>query len=71
MEQTTETKNNNNLEKACTVRSLLCVKSVVTVLVTIALCVLTYMYPDEYSETFKTAVTMVVTFYFSHQSQKK
>lgn len=57
--------NNNTL-----VRSLLCVKSIVTIIVTIALCVLTFLYPDEFMETFKTAVTMVVTFYFSHQSNK-
>lgn len=53
------------------VKSLLCVKSIVTILVTIALCVLTYIYPDLYAETFKTAVTMVVTFYFSHQANKE
>lgn len=52
------------------VRSLLCVKSIVTIIVTIALCVLTFLYPKEFMETFKTAVTMVVTFYFSHQSNK-
>lgn len=57
---------NNNI----VVRSLLCVKSIVTIIVTIALCVLTFLYPDEFMETFKTAVTMVVTFYFSHQSNK-
>lgn len=57
--------NNNNV-----VRSLLCVKSIVTIIVTIALCVLTFLYPDDFTETFKTAVTMVVTFYFSHQSNK-
>ena len=51
-------------------RSLLCVKSIVTIIVTIALCVLTFLYPEEFMETFKTAVTMVVTFYFSHQSNK-
>lgn len=53
-----------------TKKSLLCVKSIVTILVTMALCGLTFVYPDVYAETFKTAVTMVVTFYFSHQSQK-
>ena len=29
------------------------------------------MYPTEYAETLKSSVTMVVTFYFAHQSDKQ
>lgn len=60
----------NQEQQTEALRSLLCVKSVVTVIVTIALCALTFIYPEAFTETFKTAVTMVVTFYFSHQSNK-
>ncbi len=48
-----------------------CVKSVMTILLTIALIYLTIKYPDVYQDTFKSCVTMVVTFYFSHQISKR
>lgn len=51
--------------------NLFCVKSIITIMITLALIVLTIMYPDMYTETFKSAVTMVVTFYFAHQSEKR
>lgn len=51
--------------------SLMCVKSIMTIMVTLMLCVLTYVYPDVYAEVFKNVAIMVATFYFSHQSQKK
>ena len=41
-----------------------------TILITIALIILAFKYPDLYNETFKSAVTMIVTFYFSHQIEK-
>lgn len=50
---------------------LLCVKSVMTIALTVMLCILVYMYPDSYAETFKSCIVMVVTFYFTHQIDKK
>lgn len=52
-------------------RNLMCVKSIVTVILTAALVVAVFLYPATYEETFKNAVTMVVTFYFAHQSEKR
>lgn len=49
----------------------MCVKSIMTILLTIALIYLTIKYPDVYQDTFKSCVTMVVTFYFSHQISKR
>lgn len=51
--------------------SLLCVKSIMTIILTLALVVLTFRYPADFKETFKACATMVVTFYFSHQINKK
>lgn len=51
--------------------SILCVKSIMTIILTVALVALTFRDPQEYAETFKTCVAMVVTFYFSHQIEKK
>lgn len=51
-------------------RSLLCVKSIMTVCLTVVLCALCFLYPEEYSETMKNCITMVVTFYFAHQTEK-
>lgn len=51
--------------------SLMCVKSIMTILLTIALIYLTIKYPNVYQDTFKSCVTMVVTFYFSHQISKR
>lgn len=48
-----------------------CVKSIVTVVLMFALCVLTFCYPDTYADTFKSCATMVATFYFTHQINKK
>lgn len=45
-------------------------KSIITILLIGALVVLAFMYPDTYEETMKSAVTMVVTFYFAHQQEK-
>lgn len=42
-----------------------------TILLTSALIYLTICYPDVYQDTFKSCVTMVVTFYFSHQLTKR
>ena len=50
---------------------LLCVKSIMTIALTVMLCILVYLYPDSYAETFKSCIVMVVTFYFTHQMQKE
>lgn len=52
------------------IKSILCVKSITTIIITIALCVFTFMYPDMLMDTFKSVVTMIVTFYFAHQKEK-
>lgn len=51
-------------------RSLLCVKSIMTIMLTAMLCVMVYMRPDDYGDVFKNIVVMVATFYFSHQLNK-
>lgn len=51
--------------------NLMCVKSIITILLVSALVVQSFVYPDAYAETFRNAVTMVVTFYFVHQNDKK
>lgn len=50
--------------------NLLCVKSIMTIILSIGLCIFTYLYPSEMLDTFKSCVTMVVTFYFTHQLDK-
>lgn len=56
--------------EAIKMQNLLCVKSIITVALILALCVLCFIYPDQYSETLRNCVTMVVTFYFAHQQEK-
>ena len=41
-----------------------------TIILSVGLCVFTYLYPGEMLDTFKSCVTMVVTFYFTHQIDK-
>lgn len=50
--------------------NLKCVKSIITILFSIVFCVLTFMYPSVYGDTFKTVITTVITFYFAHQQNK-
>ena len=50
--------------------SLLCVKSIMTIALTVMLCVMVYRQPETYSETFRNCIIMVVTFYFAHQQEK-
>ena len=52
-------------------QNLMCVKSVITILLISSLVVLSFMYHTEYAETLKSSVTMVVTFYFAHQTDKQ
>lgn len=51
--------------------SLLCVKSIMTIALTVMLCVMVYRQPETYSETFRNCIIMVVTFYFAHQTSKE
>lgn len=50
--------------------NFLCVKSLLTIFLTVTFCVLTVKYPETYSETMKTLITTVVAFYFGTQFQK-
>lgn len=50
--------------------NLICVKSIMTIILSGGLCIFTYLYPAEMLDTFKSCVTMVVTFYFTHQIEK-
>ena len=50
--------------------SFLCVKSLLTMVLTVTFCVLTVLHPETYSETMKTLITTVVAFYFGTQFQK-
>lgn len=50
--------------------NLLCVKSIMTIILSLGLCVFTYLYPEQMLDTFKSCVTMVVTFYFTNQIEK-
>lgn len=57
-----------------TKNSLLCVKSMITILVIITLCVLTIIDflrgTHEFKSLFEILTTSVITFYFSHQTDK-
>lgn len=51
-------------------KNLVCVKSIMTILLTAMLCVMVYLRPDDYGDVFKNIVVMVATFYFSYQANK-
>ena len=51
-------------------KNLMCVKSILTLVLSLGFVALTFMYPNEYAETMKTVVTTVITFYFTHQLNK-
>lgn len=51
-------------------KNLLCVKSIMTLMITAMLCVMVYVRPDDYGEVFKNVAIMVATWYFSYQSRK-
>lgn len=51
-------------------KNLLCVKSIMTIMLTAMLCVMVYLHPDTYEEVFKNCCIMIVTWYFSYQSKK-
>lgn len=52
-------------------KNLLCVKSIITIMLCAALVVCTFLFPELYVDTFKNAVTMIITFYFVHQDNKR
>ena len=53
------------------VHNLLCVKSIITVVLIVTLATLAIMNPDEYKATIENLTYIVVTFYFTHQTNKK
>lgn len=50
--------------------NLMCVKSILTIIISIGFVVLCFAYPETYSDTMKTVIVSVITFYFSHQIGK-
>lgn len=50
--------------------NLFCVKSILTIILSAGFTVLCFLYPETYSDTMKTIIVSVITFYFSHQIQK-
>lgn len=50
--------------------NLLCVKSILTIVLSTAFAILCFMHPEEYTDTMKTIIVSVITFYFSHQIGK-
>lgn len=51
--------------------NLLCVKSILTIIFSVGAIILTCLYPEEMLNTFQTSLTMIITFYFAHQYDKK
>lgn len=58
----------NGVKEMC--HGLLCVKSIMTIVLSVGLVYLTITNPETFGDTFKSCVTMVVTFYFTHQINK-
>lgn len=51
--------------------NLFCVKSILTIILSTAFSALCFLYPETYSDTMKTVIVSVITFYFSHQIGKQ
>lgn len=51
--------------------NLFCVKSILTIVLSVGFTILCFMYPETYSDTMKTIIVSVITFYFSHQIGKQ
>lgn len=51
--------------------NLFCVKSILTIVLSVGFTVLCFLYPETYSDTMKTIIVSVITFYFSHQIGKQ
>ena len=50
--------------------NLFCVKSILTIILSTAFSILCFLYPETYSDTMKTVIVSVITFYFSPQISK-
>lgn len=51
--------------------NILCVKSILTIVLSLAFAVLCFIYPEDFTDTMKMVIVSVITFYFSHQTDKK
>lgn len=51
--------------------NLMCVKSIVTILLIATICILAILKPEEYGDTLESLAYIIVTFYFTHQIDKK
>ena len=51
--------------------NILCVKSILTIVLSVAFAVLCFIYPADFTDTMKMVIVSVITFYFSHQTDKK
>lgn len=50
--------------------NLMCVKSILTIIISVGFVALCFIHPQEYEDTMKTVIVSVITFYFSHQIGK-
>lgn len=50
--------------------NLMCVKSILTLVLSAGFTALCFLYPEQYMDTMKTVIVAVITFYFSHQIDK-
>ena len=51
--------------------NILCVKSILTIVLSVAFSILCFLYPADFTDTMKMVIVSVITFYFSHQTDKK
>ena len=51
--------------------NILCVKSILTIVLSVAFSILCFLYPADFTHTMKMVIVSVITFYFSHQTDKK
>ena len=51
--------------------NILCVKSILTIVLSVAFAILCFIYPADFTDTMKMVIVSVITFYFSHQTDKK
>ena len=51
--------------------NILCVKSILTIVLSVAFAILCFLYPADFTDTMKMVIVSVITFYFSHQTDKK
>ena len=51
--------------------NILCVKSILTIVLSVAFAILCFIYPADFTDTMKMVIVSVITFYFSQQTDKK